>query len=159
MYRKCICYPYNTFKYFCHRRCQSISLLKIENIWMPLLFRQGAEEAVWGSQGDTEDIPTVSGQAAATAAAAEGDRGCGTHTKVLPPIQTGTCTPLLSLSLSLSLSHLNSNELQQKCTWFFLKGHSPAGLSWSKSSSLVFSFFSRVISRVFSLSLFLSLKC
>lgn len=119
MYRKCICYPYNTFKYFCHPRCQSISLLKIENIWMPLLFRQGAEEAVWGSQGDTEDIPTVSGQAAATAAAAEGDRGCGTHTKVLPPIQTGTCTPLLSLSLSLSLSHLNSNELQQNALDFF----------------------------------------
>lgn len=118
MYRKCICYPYNTFKYFCHPRCQSISLLKIENIWMPLLLRQGAEEAVWGSQGDTEDLSTVPGQTAATAAAAEGDRGCGTHTKVLPPIQTGTCTPLLSLSLCPSLSHLNSNELQQKCTWF-----------------------------------------
>lgn len=66
---------------------------------MPLLFRQGAEEAVWGSQGDTEDLSTVPGQTAATAAAAEGDRGGGSHTEVLPPIQTGTCTPLLSLSL------------------------------------------------------------
>lgn len=76
-----------------------------------MLFRQGAEEALRGSQGDTEDIPAVPGQTTVTAAAAEGDRGRGTHTEVLPPIQTGTPP-----TLSLSLSHLNSTEVQHKCT-------------------------------------------